>query len=194
MDSKEFTSHALKTEFVPEILPVTTVTVKAACEMAVACSNVMDILKKHIIYGKPVNFNELNSQLVKMNASGEYMEATLNYPVGIGIKCSNEHVDLRLLHASIGMFTESGEMLEALLKHMNGTPLDVVNFAEEIGDSDWYKAIAHTVLDISEEQIRKTVIAKLAKRFPEKFSSEAALIRDLESERKILEEGMKPEC
>lgn len=41
------------------------------------------------------------------------------------------------------------------------------------------------------EQGRETNIAKLRKRYPDKFTEDAALNRNLEAERKILEDGLK---
>lgn len=191
MQSKEFIEKALRTEHTPTSLPLGPVSVKAALGMAIACANVMDILKKNIIYGKPIDLVELNSQLSEMKASGNYMEDTLNYKHGLGVLCNNGDVNIRLLHAAIGMFTESGELLEALLKQLNGMPLDKVNFGEEIGDNRWYEAIVIDELGISEDQILRTLLAKLLKRFPEKFTSEAALNRDLVGERKVLEDGVR---
>jgi len=43
--------------------------------------------------------------------------------------------------------------------------------------------------DISFEQIQERNIAKLKERYGEKFSKDAALVRDLDAERKILEDG-----
>lgn len=95
---------------------------------------------------------------------------------------------IREIHTAIGIFTESGELAECLLKALHeGGELDKVNFAEELGDVDWYKAIGHDVTGVSEDVIRAKIIAKLRKRYPEKFTSENALNRDLAAERAILE-------
>ena len=51
--------------------------------------------------------------------------------------------NIRLLHAGIGLATESGEFLDALKKAIfYGKELDRVNLQEEIGDLLWYCAIA----------------------------------------------------
>ncbi len=103
---------------------------------------------------------------------------------------------IRLLHAFIGLETEVGEILDALKKHVfYGKELDVVNLAEELGDLDWYKAIATdalaTLLERDpyelETSIKKTNIEKLKARFPNKFNNTDAVERNLENERKILE-------
>lgn len=192
MNSKEFTTNALKTEYTPKVLPISALTVRSAMIMAISCANIMDLLKKHIIYGKAIDIGDIDAESLDMRTSSELLKLTLKNP-SVGEPYTDKDVNLRLLHAAIGMFTESGEMLDALYKQIETGSLDFVNFGEEIGDIDWYKALAHSEIGIPEEHIRGTIIKKLAKRFPEKFTSEAALNRDLDAERQILEEGMEKE-
>jgi NTP pyrophosphatase (non-canonical NTP hydrolase) len=97
--------------------------------------------------------------------------------------------DDRLLHAGIGLATESAEFLDQLKKHVfYGKPLDKVNLREELGDMFWYMAIACDALEVTFEELQDRNIAKLTARYPEKFTMEAAEHRDLEAERAILEE------
>lgn len=94
----------------------------------------------------------------------------------------------RLLHAGIGLSTESGEFLDALKKHIfYGKELDRVNLAEELGDLFWYMAIVDDELGIEFESVMERNIQKLKARYGEKFSEEKAENRDLESERSILD-------
>jgi len=96
--------------------------------------------------------------------------------------------DDRLLHAGIGLATEAAEFLDALKKHIfYGKELDRVNLKEEIGDLQWYCAIALDELDSTFEEVQDTNIAKLKARYPDKFTEERAEVRDLPAERKILE-------
>ncbi|WP_127715943.1 nucleoside triphosphate pyrophosphohydrolase family protein [Halobacteriovorax sp. HLS] len=95
----------------------------------------------------------------------------------------------RLLHAGIGLSTESGEFLDALKKHIfYGKELDRVNLAEEVGDLFWYIAIVADELGLDLEDVMDKNIAKLKARYGEKFSEEKAENRDLETERKILDQ------
>lgn len=99
--------------------------------------------------------------------------------------------NIRLLHAAMGLCTEANEFLDAMKKFIfYGKPIDEVNLAEEIGDSDWYKAIACDVLDKSFEEIWAAVINKLAKRYGGDFNIEGAINRDLGKERSILENSL----
>lgn len=100
--------------------------------------------------------------------------------------------NMRLMHAAFGMQTESGEFTDQLKKHIfYGKPLDETNLAEELGDQLWYIALACNALDIDMATVMETNIAKLQKRFPDKFTKHHALNRDLDGERAVLD-GMTP--
>ena len=95
-----------------------------------------------------------------------------------------------LLHAGMGMATESSEFLDALKKTIfYGRELDKVNLAEELGDTLWYVALAMNALGTDFEEQMQINIDKLKLRYPDKFSNEDAEVRDLVSERKLLEEA-----
>ena len=63
----------------------------------------------------------------------------------------------------------------------------VGEIAEETGDIDWYQAIIEDETGVSEEDTRAKVIAKLRKRYPNKFDSDLAVNRDLGAERAAIE-------
>ena len=100
---------------------------------------------------------------------------------------------MRLLHAAIGLCTETGEIQDALKRHIfYGAPLDRVNLMEEGGDVSWYlRLLAEGLRDLAgdrcsfEEMIRRN-IEKLRIRYPDKFNEAAALNRDLTREREVL--------
>lgn len=96
--------------------------------------------------------------------------------------------NVRLLHAAMGMSTESAELLDALKKHIfYGKPLDITNLKEEIGDIMWYIAIACDTMGFDLTQIMSDNIEKLRKRYPEKFSEDNAINRDTDNELKHME-------
>lgn len=96
--------------------------------------------------------------------------------------------DIRILHAIIGISTESGELNDALKKALfYGRPMDKVNLIEEAGDLLWYTAVLLNECDVSFEEVMERNIAKLRTRFPDKFDPERARNRDLDAERKVLE-------
>lgn len=99
-----------------------------------------------------------------------------------------EYDEKRLLHAALGMQTESAEFSDAIKKSLfYGKPLDVVNLKEELGDLFWYIAIAIDELDTTIDTEMDRVINKLKLRYPEKFTTDKAINRDLEAERALLE-------
>lgn len=100
----------------------------------------------------------------------------------------------RLNHVGQGLTTESAEFVDALKKHtFYGRPLDTVNLKEELSDALWYIAVACDELNTNFEELMQMNIAKLQKRYGDKFTEEAALNRDIDSERALLEEHAKPQ-
>jgi len=95
---------------------------------------------------------------------------------------------LRTLHGTLGIVTEAGELADQIKKFVfYNNDLDVTNIKEEMGDVFWYLAVLCHNLNITSEEIFETNIEKLKSRYPEKFTKEKALKRDLDKERKILE-------
>ena len=93
-----------------------------------------------------------------------------------------------LLHAMLGIASESGEFVDAFKKHLvYGKELDVVNLEEECGDFFWYVAIFCFFTKTPISTIMERNIAKLRARYPNKFTEHDALNRNLERERAILE-------
>jgi len=108
--------------------------------------------------------------------------------VNIAKRLQNIQV-IRLLHAGIGLATEAGEFLDMLKKHIfYGKDLDIVNLMEEIGDTEWYAGLGAEACAADLLEIMTTNIKKLRARYPDKFTEIDALQRNLEIERKILED------
>jgi NTP pyrophosphatase (non-canonical NTP hydrolase) len=124
-----------------------------------------------------VKIDYLNQQLATENNDYESISGRL------------KDIDIiRLLHASMGMSTESSEFVDTVKKTIfYGKSLDKVNLIEEMGDILYYIAMACNVLGTDFETVMERNIAKLKARYPEKFTEELAENRDLEKERAILE-------
>lgn len=95
--------------------------------------------------------------------------------------------DADMLHGAIGIFTEAGEIAEALYKEFEGEPADKVNFLEEVGDLLWYinRILRWAGSNFLREMRRN--ISKLTGRHGETFNAERDVNRDLSNEREILE-------
>lgn len=70
------------------------------------------------------------------------------------------------LHMAVGIAGESGELLDAVKKHIfYNKPLDVENVIEELGDLEFYMEGLRAAIGISREQVLAGNIAKLSKRY-----------------------------
>lgn len=91
----------------------------------------------------------------------------------------------------MGLLTEAGEFADKFKRHIfYAAPLDMTNSAEEVGDIMWYLSILLDHVGIDWEQCMQANIAKLKKRYGDKYAHHAALNRDLDGERKTLEENL----
>ena len=100
----------------------------------------------------------------------------------------NSREVLELLHSNMGLVTEVGELMDALKKWaIYGREMDRANVVEEVGDILWYISLALKAVDSDFEDAMERNINKLTVRYPNKFTEEKALNRNLEEERKVLE-------
>lgn len=91
------------------------------------------------------------------------------------------------LHMVLGMQTEVAELADAYKKHIAyGKDLDLVNVKEELADTCWYIANLCNLHGWDLRDILATNIKKLQVRYPDKFTQENAINRDLAKERVIL--------
>ena len=150
-----------------------------ALKTFIAAGNILDCYKKNVFYGKDVE-SKIFEWLTAINYYQHQLEET------------NPDIDIdpRVFHALVGIATESTELMEALKKIVEGEEVDYVNILEEFGDINWYEAIGIDAMNGDFENILETNIEKLRKRFPEKFTSKEAIVRDLQEERSTLEEGL----
>lgn len=186
MNFNEFKTDALRTESCPAALNFSREGLAQLLMAGVMMAHIMDTAKKTMFYGKVLDAPKLQAQIEDLQTKLSVLSGTAAVIAEPG-ESTLHAPNLRIAHGAIGMFGESGELLEAVLKQLLTGELDLVNVAEETGDSDWYKAIIHDESGVSEEASRAKVIAKLKKRYGDKFSSEAALNRDLAAERTALE-------
>lgn len=146
---------------------------------SVMALNQLDKLKKALFYGR---------NLEDFSTGNEIRASMATWPETI--KPGNASKGEFILHAIVGIATESGELLEALLQSVsrsNPNEFDEVNFVEELGDVLWYVAIGLGAIGVSFDEVQRRNIAKLRHRFPQKFTEYDANNRDLFGERKILE-------
>ncbi len=150
---------------------VSLVDFKLAIQDAIDASAVLDKIKKTLFYGKDAKGTyKPNAWVVAGTIAG-----------ALNDESNAKAIDI--IHCILGKATEAGELLELLI----GDGFDLVNYTEEIGDGRWYDAIGLAAVDFSFDGAQEMNVAKLRKRFPEKFTEQAANNRDLDAERKTLE-------
>lgn len=202
VDFPLFIQDALVTESNVPTVEVSPQFFSDVMELAVASAMLLDQVKKHIFYREqdeinPTFFHPRPLDPVKtpdyLNQLADVVHRLQNG--GLAHEMANPTIEplpvnTRLVHAFIGKYTESGELLEALLESFSGgSPVDMANLREELGDDKWYDAIAFDELGADMNDVLNTVTKKLRKRFGAKYSARDAEVRNLVAERAILEEG-----
>lgn len=92
------------------------------------------------------------------------------------------------IHMVLGMQTEVAELSDVFKKHLAyNKPIDWINVEEEVADTMWYIVNFCRINNIDLEKILQNNIDKLRKRFPDKFTEEAAINRNTDIERIELE-------
>jgi NTP pyrophosphatase (non-canonical NTP hydrolase) len=102
-----------------------------------------------------------------MNTKVNYAEmvAALVKP-GEAIRASLTAEDADLLHVTVGIAGEAGELLDAVKKAViYRKPIDRENIIEELGDLEFYMERVRQILGITREQTIDGNIAKLSVRY-----------------------------
>lgn len=96
---------------------------------------------------------------------------------GVTSRLSTES-SIRLLHGAVGIASESGELMDAVKKHIfYGKTLDTANLKEELGDLFYYMGLIAHELGMSFEDIQIANAEKLEKRYPGGFTEALAQLR-----------------
>lgn len=81
-----------------------------------------------------------------------------------------------LMHLSLGITTEVGEVLDHLKKYMiYGKPLDFTKIQDELGDLEFYLEGLRQALGITREQCMETTSQKLQKRYKGRYTDTSAI-------------------
>ena len=83
-----------------------------------------------------------------------------------------------LINGVMGLCGEAGEAIDIVKKHLHqGHALDKKKLAAELGDIAWYLAETAHALEIPLEDIFRSNIDKLKRRYPEGFDSDKSIHR-----------------
>ncbi len=193
MDLNQYVEDATKTESkIPQVV-VNPEMLLAVLMVTISANQMLDQIKKHAFYGRPYDLGAFNTAYTRATTALSNLQFV---PLGADELPFVEqplNINSRVFHSLVGISTESGELLEQLYSALHGKHIDTINTLEEFGDVNWYVAIGLDVLNGDFEQVLTTNIDKLRARFPNAFDSTDANERDLDKERKILEDGMGDE-
>jgi NTP pyrophosphatase (non-canonical NTP hydrolase) len=117
---------------------------------------------------------------MKMN---EYAEAVTRT-----MKCEREPLDLdqaALVDYAIGLCGEAGEFIDLVKKAVfHKHAVDKTKLIEELGDVLWYVAALANTFEITMEELGGINIAKLKRRYPDKYTHEQSQNRKPEEKTK----------
>lgn len=187
MNLSEFTPLALRTESRIDTVKVNRAELINVLTTFVAIGNLLDIIKKETFYNK--QYPAIQRESLISTALASIIE--LAAPSSAAEQVDLVDIDPRIFHGIVGIATEGTELIETLVKSVrSGGTVDRTNIGEEIGDVCWYVAILLDSLSLDGDVILEAVIAKLRKRYPERFTSDAAINRDIDGERRLLESSI----
>ncbi len=111
-----------------------------------------------------------------------------------------KNIGPRMLHAIMGIADESGELTNIMLQATYyNKPVDIPHYKDELGDLLWYFCLAIEDIARTEnktpEEVANEILsinqAKLKVRYPDKYSNENALHRDLKTEQDAVDSAAK---
>ncbi len=182
MDLNKYIKDATTTESIIETVKVDPRLLSSTLQILIAAGSILDQIKKNAFYDKPYNMDNVIMEFQNIVESLDGLRAVAMS----GVEPQDTMYNPRIFHSIVGIATESVELLEG----MNSEEFDTVNFLEELGDLNWYEAIGIDAVNGNFDEVLNTNIAKLKARYPDKFDKDAAVNRDLNLERDLLDAGL----
>lgn len=136
-----------------------------ACASMITTGNQLDIVKKMVVYNKPVNIND---------AAVVYMPEDM-----MAVFSSLTAEQAHFLHMAVGLAGEATEMLDQIFNHIfHGADLDEANIVEEGGDATFYiQGLAGPIGVCLGELLLSNKAKLIGKRYPNGYSDAAAIER-----------------
>lgn len=147
--------------------------------------NQADLMKRSLFYKEPLEKGHARAAEFNDKMDQFYVMLRKAKEERPDQKLSSQAIDI--IHAALGVMSEAAETLnEVALAFMEDRPLNLVNLKEEGGDKLWYLGLEFRALETDFETEAAKNIHKLQIRFPDKFTTDAALNRDYEKEKVAL--------
>ena len=112
----------------------------------------------------------------------EYSDYVYGLAAKVDVNLGRQMSDM--MHGAIGLAGESGELLDAVKRHVYyGKDLDMVNSLEECGDAVFYLTLFLRGMSLTLQDAIDSNVRKLNKRYPHGFNKSDCENRDKEAER-----------
>lgn len=187
-----FTVDALSTESIAETFTVNKQTFLATLKAAIAAAQLLDQFKRLVYYRTEFDRAKVEHYAAELRKQADVLDQTTDWIVQ-GPR-EDITIDTRIMHGVIGTATEAGELLEAVLEQLETGSMDSVNLKEEIGDVQWYQHILANAAGTDIDECLAAVVKKLKDkkrgRYADGYTDQAAVERDVDAERTILEESL----
>jgi NTP pyrophosphatase (non-canonical NTP hydrolase) len=178
-DSVTFTSFieaARSTEIKPTHMIADWDFLQRLIEFSASASALVDLYKKSFYNNEPISADSFELRLGRVRDSIAKLQVSPQ---------STEFVDARntrLFLAMIGIFTEAGELVESTCPINSDVNYTVDSILEELGDLNWYQAIAMNELHVPLETVLAMNVAKLRARYRDKRPGQENDRRDTAAE------------
>lgn len=192
-----FTIDALSTESIAETFEVNKQTFVTTLKAAVAAAQLLDQFKRLVYYRSEFDREKVLHYSNELRSAADYLDQTTDWIMQgprEDLAAAFADFDTRVAHGVIGTATEAGELLEILLDVVEGKTPDTVNLKEEIGDVQWYQHILANAAGTDIDECLAAVVQKLKNkkrgRYADGYTDKAAVNRNLEAEREVLEQSL----
>lgn len=192
MNTNTLAKLAIRTESVVPDLNNQEAQLRMALNLAIIAGEILDQVKRKIFYGekggyKPEKLNAAAEKLAQIDA----FDFTADEFTSMAAKAPAAGINTRVVHGIVGVLTEGAELAEALVAALDTGTMDQVNLIEESSDVLWYLTIMQDEFEFPFEGMYQFLIAKLSERYGDKFTDQAATLRDIGSERDVMERFLK---
>jgi NTP pyrophosphatase (non-canonical NTP hydrolase) len=183
MSPQDYREFVLGLEAKPAELKISAPELKAILSFTVLSSSLVDYLKKTIIYGTEVDLDRVTKITTEVYTATcdllNYYESHRDARMLVGAEnLQTADINIRLLHAALGMFGEAGEFAEVVLDGWKTGDLDQEKAIKELGDCCWYPEVAYDELGVTSDEVRELNKLKLQHRYKTgRFSTEQAVDR-----------------
>ena len=181
MDADDYQTQALRTVstgFHTDVVSGTAVAALISDDAWSYRADALDDAKKSLFYGKSFPTGSHHVTMAVAGGAGGYEAITVDRS-GEYLETLPKGGPRDALHAIIGVRTEAQELIELLnLSLVDRSRLDPDEVLDELGDVLWYAALLAASQGSTLSEAMRRNVAKLRKRFPDRFSGQLAIAPD----------------